>query len=83
MKFRNRKKFRYGIPVYTGPFRALVVTEGNVLSFTPLVTDFVKENRTIGHGETLTRNLEACIDFVSIRTSLVRKCSFAMYTKYD
>jgi hypothetical protein len=24
MKFRNKKKFRYGIPVYTGPFRALV-----------------------------------------------------------
>jgi hypothetical protein len=23
MKFRNKKKFRYGIPAYTGPFRAL------------------------------------------------------------
>jgi len=25
MKFRNKKKFRYGIPAYTGPFRALVI----------------------------------------------------------
>jgi hypothetical protein len=24
MKFRNKKKFRYGIPAYTGPFEALV-----------------------------------------------------------
>jgi hypothetical protein len=24
MKFRNKKKFRYGIPPYTGPFQVLV-----------------------------------------------------------
>jgi hypothetical protein len=24
MKFRNKNKFWYGIPAYTGPFRALV-----------------------------------------------------------
>jgi hypothetical protein len=24
MKFRNKIKFRYGIPAYTGPFRALI-----------------------------------------------------------
>jgi hypothetical protein len=24
MKFRNKNKFRYGIPAFTGPFRALV-----------------------------------------------------------
>jgi hypothetical protein len=24
-KFKDRKKFRYGIPAYTGPFRALGV----------------------------------------------------------
>jgi hypothetical protein len=27
VKFRNRKKFRFGIPVYTGPFRALRVPQ--------------------------------------------------------
>jgi hypothetical protein len=27
MKFRKKKKFRYGIPAYTGPFPALVNTE--------------------------------------------------------
>jgi hypothetical protein len=27
MKFRNEKKFRYGIPAYTGPIRALVAEE--------------------------------------------------------
>jgi hypothetical protein len=27
MKFRNKKKFRYGIPVSTGPFRALFLAE--------------------------------------------------------
>jgi hypothetical protein len=26
MKFRNKEKFRYGIPAYTGPFRALDIT---------------------------------------------------------
>jgi hypothetical protein len=25
MKFRIKKKFRYGIPVYTGPFSTLVL----------------------------------------------------------
>jgi hypothetical protein len=25
IKFRNKKKFRYGIPTYTGPFRALIL----------------------------------------------------------
>jgi hypothetical protein len=25
MKFRNKKKFRYGIPAYTGPFRGLLI----------------------------------------------------------
>jgi hypothetical protein len=25
MKFRNEKKFQYGIPAYTGPFRALLI----------------------------------------------------------
>jgi hypothetical protein len=27
MKFRNRKKFQYDIPAYTGPFRALIIGE--------------------------------------------------------
>jgi hypothetical protein len=27
MKFRNEKKFRYGIPAYTCPFRALSGTD--------------------------------------------------------
>jgi hypothetical protein len=26
-KFRNKKKFRYGIPAYTGPFRALGIRD--------------------------------------------------------
>jgi hypothetical protein len=26
MKFRIKEEFRYGIPAYTGPFRALYVT---------------------------------------------------------
>jgi hypothetical protein len=25
MKFRNNKKFRYGVPAYTSPLRALVI----------------------------------------------------------
>jgi hypothetical protein len=25
MKFRNEKKFQYGIPAYTGPFPALLI----------------------------------------------------------
>jgi hypothetical protein len=35
MKFRNKKKFRYGIPAYTGPFRALLVTSGINTYFIP------------------------------------------------
>jgi hypothetical protein len=27
MKFRNTKKFRYGVPAYTGSYRALVLNE--------------------------------------------------------
>jgi hypothetical protein len=27
MKFRNKKKFGYGIPAYTGPFQALIATK--------------------------------------------------------
>jgi hypothetical protein len=27
MKFRNKEKFRYGIPAYTGPFRVLVLSK--------------------------------------------------------
>jgi hypothetical protein len=26
MKFRNKEEFEYGIPAYTGPFRALAAT---------------------------------------------------------
>jgi hypothetical protein len=33
MKFRNKKKFRYDIPAYTGPFRALHVVDKIVLNF--------------------------------------------------
>jgi hypothetical protein len=37
MKFRNRKKFQYDIPAYTGPFRALIIGEikwgNNILKF--------------------------------------------------
>jgi hypothetical protein len=27
MKFRKRKKFQYGMPAYTGPFRAMFSSE--------------------------------------------------------
>jgi hypothetical protein len=30
MKFRNKKKFRYGIPAYTGPFQALGKAQKNI-----------------------------------------------------
>jgi hypothetical protein len=30
MKFRNKNKFRYGVPAYTGPFRALPHSENHV-----------------------------------------------------
>jgi hypothetical protein len=39
MKFRNKKKFRYSIPAYTGPFRALFERVNN--------TDVSKERNAI------------------------------------
>jgi hypothetical protein len=33
MKFRNKKKFRYGIPTYTGPFRKLILLSTLVAKF--------------------------------------------------
>jgi hypothetical protein len=32
MKYRNIKKFRYGIPAYIGPFRALIVPQNRLIS---------------------------------------------------
>jgi hypothetical protein len=39
MKFRNKKKFRYGIPAYTGPFRALPEITHMVCSTCTLYTN--------------------------------------------
>jgi hypothetical protein len=37
MKFRNQKKFRYGIVAYTGPFQPLVVTIFITILFSALM----------------------------------------------
>jgi hypothetical protein len=31
MKFRNKKKFRYGIPVHTGSFQAMIISTHNMV----------------------------------------------------
>jgi hypothetical protein len=36
IKFRNKKKFRYGIPVYTDPFRALLQPNYLIVRWRPL-----------------------------------------------
>jgi hypothetical protein len=44
MKFRNKKKFRYGIPAYTGPFQALDTGYRSTPDFTNLETLFIKSD---------------------------------------
>jgi hypothetical protein len=31
MKFRNKKKFRYGIPAHTGSFQATIISTHNMM----------------------------------------------------
>jgi hypothetical protein len=44
MKFSNRKNFRYGIPAYTGPFRALPVPN----EMNPIHTNHLRTFAMIG-----------------------------------